>query len=333
MSNPDAAPRVVIDSDTANEIDDQFAIAWALLAGDRLRVEGVHAAPFSHGVFLQALARACAGRGAATPLERIARAIPKDELEALVARTAPGAGMERSHAEILRVFEACGVEPSGRVKRGSGHFMQAPDAPVPSDAVDHLLALAATATPAEPLYVATIGAPTNVASALLTEPELAERIVVLFLAGYPSGAGLADDSFNLVQDRFASNVLLESRVPLVYMPGYQVAQLLQLSLPDAKAWLAGRGRLGDFLYETYSKNPLSPDKEEPGRSWILWDMIATAWLLSREWVPTRDVPRARIDEEHCWHPLDASAGTMQEAYRVDRDRVFVDFLERLGAAA
>ena len=42
-----ARPRVVIDTDAANEIDDQFALAWALLSPTQLDVLAVYAAPFS----------------------------------------------------------------------------------------------------------------------------------------------------------------------------------------------------------------------------------------------------------------------------------------------
>ncbi|MEZ7981350.1 MAG: hypothetical protein QMC74_16840 [Myxococcota bacterium] len=36
MTKEPLLPRVVIDTDTANEVDDQFALAWALRAGDRI---------------------------------------------------------------------------------------------------------------------------------------------------------------------------------------------------------------------------------------------------------------------------------------------------------
>lgn len=32
LGRPDPMPRVIIDTDTANEIDDQYAVAWALLS-------------------------------------------------------------------------------------------------------------------------------------------------------------------------------------------------------------------------------------------------------------------------------------------------------------
>ena len=42
---------VVIDTDTYNEVDDQFAIAWALRSPERFDVEAIYAVPFSHGVY------------------------------------------------------------------------------------------------------------------------------------------------------------------------------------------------------------------------------------------------------------------------------------------
>ena len=326
----DPSPRVVIDTDAANEIDDQFAIAWALRSPDAIRIEAVHAAPFSHGRFFKALATASHRRGGpSSTFDKIAYGMSTSDLEAFVERTPPSQGMERSYNEILRVFDAAEVEPGDRIHRGAADFMAAPDQPVPSEAANNLIQLAHTASPEHPVHVATIGAPTNVASALLLDPSIADRLRVLFLAGYPSGAGLDDDSFNLVQDRFASNVLFESSVPLIYIPGYQVAELLQLTLPSAREWLTGRGPLAEFLLDVYQHNPTNPNLAEAGRSWVLWDMIATAWLINPEWVPTRSVPRARVNEAHQWESLPADFGTMHEAYHVKCNEVFADFFAKL----
>ena len=43
----------VIDTDTFNEIDDQFAVAWALRSGERLDVKAVYAAPFYFDCFFK----------------------------------------------------------------------------------------------------------------------------------------------------------------------------------------------------------------------------------------------------------------------------------------
>jgi len=41
-----AVRRVVLDTDTYNEVDDQFALAHLLLAPELVRLEAVYAAPF-----------------------------------------------------------------------------------------------------------------------------------------------------------------------------------------------------------------------------------------------------------------------------------------------
>jgi hypothetical protein len=44
---PNGRVHIVIDTDAANEIDDQFALAWALLHPERLQIHGIYATPFS----------------------------------------------------------------------------------------------------------------------------------------------------------------------------------------------------------------------------------------------------------------------------------------------
>ncbi|MDZ7339933.1 MAG: nucleoside hydrolase, partial [candidate division KSB1 bacterium] len=46
LQPPQGKIRLVIDSDTYNEIDDQFAITYPLLSPERLEVEAIYAAPF-----------------------------------------------------------------------------------------------------------------------------------------------------------------------------------------------------------------------------------------------------------------------------------------------
>ena len=134
---PPAPARMVLDTDTANEIDDQFALVHVLLSPDRARLEAVYAAPF-------------AGGRAATPAE----------------------GMRKSEAEIHRVL---GVLPDRKVPVFAGSECWLTEArglvpspvpnPVPSPAADDLIERSGTGD--SPLYVVAIGAPTNVASALL----------------------------------------------------------------------------------------------------------------------------------------------------------------------
>ena len=328
-SRPEGPLRVIIDTDTANEVDDQFAIAWALMSPHRLSVEAIHAAPFCHGLYFDVVDAAAERRGGErTRLETLAAHIgPERRAEMAAARTAEH-GEQRSREEIHRILDAMNLDAPPLVMAGSSRFMESPTDIVESDAARNLIAHAHRGD--GPLYVVTIGTPTNVAAALLIDPSIAEKIVVIFLAGYPSVSPHADDSFNLVQDRHASNVLFESGVPLLYQPGYQVAEVLGFSLPDSERWVKGRGALGDLLHEIYVTNPIDGDVGRVGRSWVIWDVIAIAWLLDPAWAPTFETARARVDDRHTWKPIE---GRMHEAYRVERNEIFGDFLAKLHARA
>ena len=44
LSLPSGKNKMILDTDTANEIDDQFALAWTLLSKDKIDLLGVTAA-------------------------------------------------------------------------------------------------------------------------------------------------------------------------------------------------------------------------------------------------------------------------------------------------
>jgi len=312
LALPGARPRIVIDTDAANEIDDPFALAWALLSPERLQVEAVYAAPhsFAHR------------RG--------------DRRDALPCFDPPGVGMERSVVAIESVFGQLGLPSAGRVFRGATDYLVAAQTPQRSDAVEHLIATAlATAADGPPLYVVAIGCATNVASALLVAPQIAERIVVVWTSGYPSHAPQPNRSFNLEQDLHATRVLLGSGVPHVYLPGFHVGAQLRLSLPEMERWVRGRGAIGDHLFDLYTHNPLWPllgiDSFE-AHSWVIWDLINIAWLIEPAWVPSSLVRTPALGDDTCWQ-AQPGAHPMREAYAVQRDAIFGDFFATLDRAA
>jgi hypothetical protein len=50
LTLPEGVLSMVLDTDTCNEVDDQFALMYALASPERLRVEAVYAAPISTAV-------------------------------------------------------------------------------------------------------------------------------------------------------------------------------------------------------------------------------------------------------------------------------------------
>ena len=305
---------VVIDTDTANEIDDQFALAWAALAPERINLLGVHAEPFSFAHRQAALGR---------------------ELKDPSPFNPPALGMQRSHAEAQRILALLPGAAAAPVKMGSRNYLTQADEPQPSDAALHLIELARAQPLDRPLVVLALGCVTNIASALLMAPDLVQRLVVVWTSGYPSHAPQVNESFNLEQDLPASRVLLDSGVPLVYVPGFHVGAQLRLSLPEIERWVQGRGAIGDALHQLFTHNPLwelQGITSFMAHSWVMWDLVCVAWVLNADWLPSTLVPTPRLGDDKRWIG-DATRPLMREAYAVRRDAVFADFFQRLAAAA
>lgn len=179
-----------------------------------------------------------------------------------------------------------------------------------------------------------LGCVTNIASALLLAPDIAERIVVVWTSGYPSTAPHVNDSFNLEQDLPASQLLFDSGVPHVYLPGYHVGAQLRLSLAEMERYVRGQGAIGDALHHLFTHNPLwsllQVDTTQP-YSWVIWDLICVAWLLDPGWVPSALVRAPRLDGERRWQAA-SDRHLMREAHGVQRGAIFNDFFAKLGRA-
>jgi hypothetical protein len=133
--------RVIIDSDMANEIDDQFALALALGFPERFQIEGIVAAHFGDA--------------------------------------GGSAGIEKSYAETQRVLEKAGLGGKFPLKRGADP-LQYRDRIPPSEGVDFIIERARTASPEAPLWLVLLGPATDAAAALLKAPDIAGRLVLFW---------------------------------------------------------------------------------------------------------------------------------------------------------
>jgi inosine-uridine nucleoside N-ribohydrolase len=346
LEHPGKPVRVIIDTDAANEIDDQFAIAWALLSPDRLNLEGVTAVPFSFRHHRQGIIdseRIMRSGGPANPEEEEFMGGLRGWAERLIetGRHAedikfvnPDEGAELSYLEILRVFEKCGVPPNGKVFRGSPAYLSSVDEPIVTPASNFIIDRA-RANPDELLYICAMGAVTNIASALLQAPDIIRNIVVIWTSAFPSASPHCNrPSLNLVQDTLASRLLFDCGVPHVYLPGYHVGAQLKMSLPEMERFVKDKGAIGAYLHHLYTHNPLHEmfaisDPEE--RTWVLWDLIDIAWLLDPDLVPTMLSRSPVLTQDLYWrHPQ--GRHWMREAYDINRDGMFMDFYRCLEKA-
>lgn len=346
---PSGRIRLIIDTDAHNEIDDQYAIAWALLSQDVFEVLGILAEPYGRSNRREPTIAAydaldmdpnASLTGPASDYADVARrmlanGINPHELPFVT----PAEGMELSYQEILKVDELMGAGFADRSYRGSETYLSSYERPVDSPAARFIVEQAMSQSPDdEPIYIAAIGCVTNIASAILMEPRIRERIVVTWTSSYPSSwDGSNAPSYNLVQDSLSSQLLFACGVPHIYLPGYYVGELLSISLPEMERWVAPHGRIGAYLHELYTNNPVytmwgSRTGDLFGRSWVIWDLINFAWLMNPEWVPSKIRPAPILTEDLYYKP-NPNAYPMREAYGLNRDEVYRDFFLKLARHA
>ena len=289
LEPPSGGCSVIIDTDTWNEIDDQFAIIHALMSPE-LRIETIQAAGFHAAV-------------------RNTNSFEH--------------GMELSYDEIKRVLELSPVSYDGPVLHGSRQTMTATGGePVPSDAADNIVSRAMQERD-ETLYVLALGALTNVASAILMEPRIRERICVVSLGGWPYHVSDFRD-FNFIQDMKAAQTVFDSGVAMVHVTGFGVSELLSTTRWEMAQHVKGRGRIGDHLFQIYEEFV----EDYPGRGKPIWDIAPVAWLINSDWLKTH-IEAASILTDDLRYIKQATRHPMRIVDWLDRSAIFSDFFEKL----
>jgi inosine-uridine nucleoside N-ribohydrolase len=307
LQPPSGKVRIVIDTDTYNEIDDQFAIVHALLSPEKLVVEGLYAAPFFNR-----------------------------------RSTGPGHGMDMSYDEIVRLLDRLDLPAENLAYRGSDGFLTDYEHPYASAATADLIERAMGSD--ELLTVVAIGALTNVASALLLEPRIIEKIAVVWLGGtalhWPHAA-----EFNLAGDVLAARLVLDCGVPLVLIPCAGVTSHLRTTVCEVEQYVEGQGAIGDYLAETFK----SYNDDHFAWSKEIWDVVAIAYLLNAEWIPSSIVSSPIISQRSAADIRTQDAGGRHQeqltwsfdhrrhpircAYYVNRDPIFRDLFTKLAGWA
>lgn len=248
---------IVLDTDTKNEVDDQFALAYAyrLHQMGELYLDAVYAAPFTHHP-----------------------------------SPTPGEGMEQSYDEIKKVLSLIGrTDIDGFVFKGSDRFLDgdAVDSPAARDLIDRAMKF----SPEEPLYVVAIGAITNIASAILMKPEIIDRIVVVWLGGTDMHCTWSEE-YNLMQDAAASRIIFDCGVPLVQLPCEGVVSNFRTCVSELEKFIDGKTEIG-----TYLTSLVRECDNGNAYTRVIWDVTAVGYVYKPELFKTTLVHSPRITEE------------------------------------
>jgi purine nucleosidase len=199
--------RVILNTDAKNEADDQYAIVHAILTPS-FDLHGIISAHFG-------------SRKSAT-------------------------SQRDSHEEILRLLDLMGIKGQILVPAGAPRALPDEVTPVPSEGSALIIAEALKDDP-RPLHVAFLGPLTDMASALLEEPAIAERnVVVVWIGGadWPVGG----PEFNLSNDIKAANVVFRSKVQLWQIPS-TVYKRMAVSYAEVATRVYDQGAIGKYLVE------------------------------------------------------------------------------------
>ena len=174
-----------------------------------------------------------------------------------------------------------------------------------------------------PLYVLALGTPTNVSSAILKEPGITSRIVVVPLGGRPYEFSTYDD-FNFRQDINSLRVLFDCGVAIIHVPALMVSEMMRTTEAELDRYVKGKGPTGDYLYELYCEWV----EVVPGSSKPIWDLAPGGYLMNPMWAESRLAP-SPIMNEGMLHSFDSSRHPVRLVTRVNRDAIFADFFEKL----
>ena len=198
--------RVIIDTDARNEIDDQWAMALALLSPERFDILGFVAANYDHP-----------------------HGGPNSVLE--------------SYKEIERVLDKAGMKGKFPIYMGS-HPMRYKWEPSESEGVDFMIKTALESPKDDPVWLIALGSATNLASAYLKEPKIAEH-AVFFWHGrtkWPDKLW----NFNVFGDRIAAMTLFQYPIPFIL---FDTGTYLTCPMGESEKMVRPYGELGKYLHD------------------------------------------------------------------------------------
>lgn len=231
--------RVIINSDAKCEADDQFAIVHALLT-PRFMIKGIIAAHFG--------------------------------------TNSTNESMLESYRECEYLLSLMGDAGNVPLLKGAPHAIPDEQTPVMSEGAELIIREALSDDPS-PLYVVFQGPLTDMASAYLAEPSIADKLTCVWIGGgkYPEGG----KEFNLENDINAANVVIQSPIELWQVP-CTAYSTIRVSLAELALKVRPCGAIGQYLFkqmvevnDKWADNMRFPK----GEMWALGDSPVVSLLL------------------------------------------------------
>ncbi len=228
---------LIIDADTANEVDDLFAVAIGLLIPE-LDIKGITAAQW-----------------------HTSPQAPADTVGA----------SQQFNEDIVRLMSKQGVP----CIKGANHPMVNAHRPQSSPAATFIIEQAMGMPEGEKLHVAILGPATNLASAIVIEPAIIPKVVANYLGfwHHPQTNTWSKREFNTNNDPNAVNALIDTVGLDFRVMTASTSQHLVFDKVDVDQHLKGDAGIGKYLidrWESFDRYWQEDDKEKA--HWIMWDV-------------------------------------------------------------
>lgn len=203
---------LILDTDTYNECDDQFALSYLIKSKDLFNIEAITVAPYCH---------------------------TKRDVKVRD-------GQELSYNEILKICNWLNFDTNNKVFKGSMDYIQN-GYDEKNDAVNKIIEIALKNNKT---YILGIGAITNIALAIKKEPKIVNKIEIVWLGG--NELGYEDNlEYNFRQDVEAVKIVFESKVKLTILPCKEIVSELRIDINTLKKYLENKSELCNYLIERF----------------------------------------------------------------------------------
>ena len=203
---------VILDTDTYNECDDQFALSYLIRSKELFNIEAITVAPYSHNT-----------RNVSVP-----------------------EGQELSYKEILKICKWLDFDTSNKVFKGSMDYIQN-GYNENNDAVNKIIEIALKN---DKTYILGIGAITNIALAIKKEPKIIDRMEIIWLGG--NEIDYKDNlEYNFRQDIEAVKTVFDSKVKITILPCKNVVADLRIDINELKSNLDNKSELCNYLINRF----------------------------------------------------------------------------------
>lgn len=215
--------KVILDTDTLNEADDLFAIAYMFKSHDIFDVQAITIAPFKHSMWKKTVSES----------------------------------IDVSYDETCKLYDYLNISDKSNIYKGSRDYYSNGYLEC-NEAVRKIVEIA---NKNEKTYILAAGCLTNVAIAINLYPEIINKIEVIWI-GTNFLFGRNKD-FNFNQDVEAVRYVFNSKVKLTVIPCSPISSNLMTSIFELEYELKGTNELNDYLCYKFYNRYWGPHKRWP----------------------------------------------------------------------